>query len=549
MPATVITPNTEYGWPSVRISDQENWNWTVDVGAAAAGRVIVLIIATRGLDTLTDVVLDPGGTYATTATVVYPLTGQNEWDRNKMACVSLEVPDGASGTLPLVARSPQAYSTMITYGGLLSDVDMSTLVFDARVDDSDPMHDPLNLGSSVPAGQHLFVMNPAYFPLNGAWRNIPDNPPWVTNILDEIVRSYNGFVASTIGGDYSDIGVSNLDHWDSSNNRGNALMLAGFRVSPASTTPPVRNVTMVGLTNTSTFGTPFVQRGAVTVRPSPLVNTRSFGTPVVSRGAVTVRPVGFTNAQSFGTAVVTRGAPQPQNVQPVGLTNSSLIGSPTVTVGGVTVQVVGLANSQSFGTLVASPGAVTVGAVSFVNESAFGEPQLNLHVTMEGLVNESAFGTSTFTLSAIMQGFENSQSFGTPTLLPGPVSVEPEGLINESLFGTFAVSNPTTVEVASGSATLSGAIPSVTVTNHVHVTVEAGRAVLVSTTVFVAGTVVDTPVIVEAGAMELIGSQGYAFVSSGTPAHRTAVVPAEVRDAHVPAELRLARVVAQSRMV
>lgn len=100
-----------------------------------------------------------------------------------------------------------------------------------------------------------------------------------------------------------------------------------------------QSLTATAYTNTSTFGTPTVGRGAVTLTPTKATNTSTFGTPVVGRGAVTLTATTFANINAFYTPSVEA----PGALSPTLFENQNTFYGPVVSGGGRQQQVGGRA--------------------------------------------------------------------------------------------------------------------------------------------------------------------------------------------------------------
>lgn len=179
-----------------------------------------------------------------------------------------------------------------------------------------------------------------------------------------------------------------------------------------------QSLTATRLTNTSTYGTAVVSRGAVSLSPTKYTNTNTFGTAVVGRGAVTLTATKFTNGSTFGTAVVSRGA---VTLTPTKVSNANTFGTATVSSGSSVITPTKYTNASTFGTAVVGRGAVSL--------------------TPTQVTNSSTFGTASVTAKATLSPSKvtNTSTFGTPVVGRGAVTLSPSKVTNSNTFGTPVV--------------------------------------------------------------------------------------------------------------
>lgn len=124
------------------------------------------------------------------------------------------------------------------------------------------------------------------------------------------------------------------------------------------------------LTNSQSFYTPTVTRGAVSLAPSLFTNTQTFYAATVSRGAVTLSPSLLTNSQSFPAATVTATC----TLAPALLTNAQTFYGPTVSPGAVTLAPTLLSNTQNFYAPTVTQSAIVLSPSLVVNAQSFFSP-------------------------------------------------------------------------------------------------------------------------------------------------------------------------------
>jgi len=165
--------------------------------------------------------------------------------------------------------------------------------------------------------------------------------------------------------------------------------------------------------------------GGATLTPSLFTNTNTFYSPTVGRGAVTLTPALFTSAtNAFYSATITQGGAT-QTLTPSLFSNSQSFYSATVTPGGVSLAPSLLTNGQTFYAPTVTPGSVTLAPSLFTNSNTFYGPV----VTQEG-------GPQYLTVPLV----SNTNEFYAPTVTPGAITVTPDLFANAQTFYAATVS-------------------------------------------------------------------------------------------------------------
>ena len=201
------------------------------------------------------------------------------------------------------------------------------------------------------------------------------------------------------------------------------------------------SLTATLFSETDTFGTAVVGRGAVALTPGLLTDGDSFGTAVVTVGAVALSPTQFSSTNTFGTAVVGRGA---VSLSPTLLSDGDTFGTPVVTAGSVDLAPTLYEDGDSFGAAVVLTGSGLITTL-FVDDDSFGSPVVTpgaVTLTPTLLADDDAFGSAVITTSAGLTPtiFASSNTFGAATVSPGAVSLVPTLEVDDDSFGAPAVS-------------------------------------------------------------------------------------------------------------
>ncbi len=201
-------------------------------------------------------------------------------------------------------------------------------------------------------------------------------------------------------------------------------------------------LTATKATNTSTFGTPVVGRGAVSLTAALVTDADTFGTPSIGRGAVNLTGTHYSDADSFGTPSVGRGA--------VALTgtlysDADSFGTPTVGRGAVALTGTLYSDADSFGAPTVGRGAVALSATLYGDADSFGAPTVAagaVALTATKFTDADTFHTAVVGRGAVAvtaPHYTDADSFGTPTVGRGAVTVAPAAFVDADSFGTATI--------------------------------------------------------------------------------------------------------------
>jgi hypothetical protein len=195
-------------------------------------------------------------------------------------------------------------------------------------------------------------------------------------------------------------------------------------------------------TNTNTFYTPTVTKGAVTLSPALFTNTNTFYSPDVTNtgGAQTLNPSLYTNTNTFYTPTVTSA----KTLTPARYDNTNTFYTPTVTRGAVTLSPARYNNTNTFYTATVTRGAITLAPTLYTNTNTFYTATVTTTKTLTPARYDNtnsfytATVTSTYTLTPAR--YDNTNTFYSPTVTQsGATELLPARYDNPNTFYTATV--------------------------------------------------------------------------------------------------------------
>jgi adhesin HecA-like repeat protein len=190
--------------------------------------------------------------------------------------------------------------------------------------------------------------------------------------------------------------------------------------------------------NTNTFYSPTIRR---ILSPALYSNTNTFYGPTVTKGAVTLSPARYDNTNTFYTATVTRGA---ITLAPTLYTNTNTFYSATVTTT-KTLTPARYDNTNSFYTATVTS-TYTLTPARYDNTNTFYSPTVTQSGATELLpdlyVNTNSFYSPTVTRGAVTLSparYDNTNSFYSATVTRGAVTLAPARYNNTNTFYSATV--------------------------------------------------------------------------------------------------------------